>query len=768
MMRPAQAGAGHFRPALIGCSLGMLFLLLTLWSAAGAAPTRVVFLNSYGREFEPYNTFSEDFRTELAELYVQPLEFQDVALESDRLQGDSSERLLVQYLTALFAGQKRDLVVTIGGPAARFAVRHRNELFPGTPVLLACVGQVHLQGAVLTTNDTVVSCAFDGGLLLKSILQVLPETTNVAVVVGDSSLEKYWMEEMKRQFEPFGNRLNFMWFNHLPFSVMLQHSAHLPPHSVIFYVLLCVDADGIPFTQEQALAQLHETANAPIFGLHDSQMGYGIVGGPLMEVKRMSHNSVQVALRILHGEQPGKIKIAVQGQGNPVYDWRELRRWQIDEARLPAGSTVRFRQPTAWQLYGWYVIGSLALFALAAVLISMLYLSLVRRRRAERAARESEERLSLATGAANVGIWMRNLSRDQVWASSNWRRMFGFSTDETLCYEKVLQRIHRDDRDMVARAIRHAVDNRTGYHAEYRVAMPDGTVRWIASRGRSYSEKDGQVERLGGLSIDITQRKLAEAQVRELRKQLAHASRVSIMGEFATSIAHELNQPLGAILLNAEAAGLLLNQEPLPLDELRDILGDICKDDRRAGEVIRRMRALLLRHEFERQPLEVNLLAEDVMRLVNGDAGARSIEITTKLSPQLPVIQGDRVHLQQVLLNLVINAMEAVAHQAPERRRVSVSTSLAADNAVEMTISDLGCGIEPACLPRLFEPFFTTKDSGIGMGLSIADKIVKAHHGRIWAENHPSGGAIFHVVLPAIRAKSSEAEEKSAAPVNSQ
>lgn len=741
----------------MGCSLGMLFLMLMLWSAAGAAPTRVVFLNSYGREVEPHNTFSENFRTELAELYVQPLEFQDVALEGNRLQGDSSQRLLVQYLTALFAGEKVDLVVPIGGPAAGFAMRHRNELFPGTPMLLTCVGQEHLQGAVLTTNDTAVPVAFDGSLLLKSILQVLPDTTNVAVVVGNSLLEKYWLEDIKRQFEPFGNRLNFMWFNHWPFSVMLEHSAHLPPHSVIFYVLLCVDADGIPYTQNEVLVQLHEKANAPIFGFHDSQMGYGIVGGPLMDVKRLSQNSVQAALRILHGEQPGNIKIPVQGQGNPVYDWRELRRWHIDEARLPTGSTIQFRQPTPWQLYGRYVIGALALFALATISISMLYLSLVKRRRAEQAARESEERLSLATGAANVGIWMRNIPSDQVWASPNWRRMFGFSTDETLCYQKVMQRIHRDDRDMVARALVHAIDNRTGYHAEYRVAMPDGSERWIASRGRSYSEKDGKVERLGGLSIDITKRKLAEAQVRELRKQLAHASRVSIMGELATSIAHELNQPLGAILLNAEAAALLLNQEPLPLGELREILSDICKDDRRAGEVIRHMRALLLRHEFERHPLEVNLIAEDVVRLIHGDAGARSIEITTRLSPRLPVIQGDRVHLQQVLLNLIMNGMEAVAHQPPERRRVSVSTSLTADNAVEMTISDSGTGIEPASLARLFEPFFTTKDSGIGMGLSIADKIVKAHHGRIWAENHPSGGAIFHVVLPATRAKTAKA-----------
>jgi PAS domain S-box-containing protein len=731
----------------------LLFLTFTLLNAAGAVPKRVVLLHSYGRGFEPYTTFSENFRTELAEQFAQPLEFHDVALESARLQGEASERLLVEYLTSLFNEKKVDLVVPIGGPAVRFVTRHRDELFPDTPMLFSCADERHLNSAVLTTNDAVVAVVLDGKPIVENVLQTLPGTTNIAVVIGDSPLERFWLPEMKRDFEPFAGRVNFVWFNQLPFSEMLKRAAHLPPHSAIIYLILCVDVDGVPYREDQALTRLHEAASAPIFGLNDSQMGFGVVGGPMMAMKELSHNSVKAALRILHGERPSTIKTAVQRQGNPAYDWRELRRWKIDEASLPAGSIVEFRQPTPWELYRWYVTGVLAFFSFSTILISMLFLNLAKRRRAERAARESEERLSLATGAANIGIWMRTVSPDQVWASPNWRRMYGFSADVGLCGETILPRIHPDDREMVRRAMRHAVDHRVDYAAEYRVTMPDGSVRWIASRGRLYSEKDGKAERIGGVSIDITERKQAEAQVRELHKQLTHASRVSIMGEFATSIAHELNQPLGAILINAEAAELLLNKEPPPLSELRDILSDICKDDQRAGEVIRRMRALLLQHEFERHPLEVNQLAEEVLRLINGDATSRRIEINTRLSPQLPAVQGDRVHLQQVLLNLLMNAMEAVAHQPPERRRLMVSTSLTSEGDVEMTVSDSGCGIEPASLPRLFEPFFTTKESGIGMGLSIAEKIVKAHHGSIRAENDPSGGAIFHVVLPAVREK---------------
>jgi PAS domain S-box-containing protein len=462
---------------------------------------------------------------------------------------------------------------------------------------------------------------------------------------------------------------------------------------------------------------------------------------------------VKVALRILRGQQPGSIKTAVQGREQPVYDWRELRRWHINEARLPAGSTIRFRQPTEWELYKTPILGALALFAFEAILIFLLARNLVKRRRAERFARESEERLSLATGAANVGLWMRDISHDKVWASPNWRSIFGFTEDAILCYQTILQRIHPDDQEGVARKMEHAVNHRTDYFAEYRLALPDGSQRWISSRGRAYSESNGKTQRMGGTSIDITERRLAESQLQEQREQLAHASRLSNMGELATSIAHELNQPLGSILSNTEAAELLLNQDPLALGDLRDILRDIRQNDERASEIIRRMGTLLRKHELNLQPLEMNLLAEDVLRLVSANAASRAIVINTELAQQLPPILGDRVHLEQVLLNLIMNAMEAVEHQPPERRRLTVSTSLPTDKAVELSVSDSGPGIEPLYLPRLFEPFFTTKESGIGIGLSIAHKIVTAHNGRIRGENHLAGGAIFHVVLPAIRAE---------------
>jgi PAS domain S-box-containing protein len=732
----------------VGCLLAWLLMGLLARSSDAAEPRRVLLLHSFGRQFAPFNTFSESFRTALGEQLGSPVDFHDVALESARFPSAASEGPLIDYLDALFANRPLDLVVPIGGAAARFAQAHRRELFPKVPMLIACVDERHLQNVALTPNDAVVAVENDPVRMLESILQVLPDTTNVAVVIGDSPLERFWLGETRRLFAAFTDRVHFIWLDGLSFSQVLTRAEALPARSAIFYGVFSVDADGVPYTEERALAELHAVAHVPIFGLHDSQMGDGIVGGPLMSIEQLSRNTVKVAVRILHGEQAGSIKTPVQVPGTPMYDWRELKRWHISEARLPRGSVVLFRQPTAWEQYKWRIIGNVSLCLLEALLIILLVGNLLKRRRAEQSLRESEERLSLAMAAADLGVWMLDTARNQAWASPNWRRLFGVPATAPISLETVLERVHAADRGAMESAVRRAIEGRGDYASEYRIVLPDGTQRWIAARARLAPAAGKKQARLLGVSVDITERKRAEQQVQLQRDELAHVSRVAAMGELAASVAHELNQPLGAILSNAEAAELFLQQDPPALGELREILADIRKDDERAGEVIRRMRALLRKHELERQVLDLNPLTQDVLRLVSAGAVLRKTAINSDLAPGLPPVLGDRIHLQQVLLNLILNAIEAMAVQPPEQRRLTVNTRHGGNSMVQLSVCDSGPGIPPENLPRLFEPFFTTKQSGIGMGLSISRKIVEAHHGRIWAENNPTGGAIFHVAIP--------------------
>jgi len=243
---------------------------------------------------------------------------------------------------------------------------------------------------------------------------------------------------------------------------------------------------------------------------------------------------------------------------------------------------------------------------------------------------------------------------------------------------------------------------------------------------------------------DITDRKLVE----EAHRDLIHASRVAALGELTASIAHEVNQPLGAILSNAEAAELLLESESPPLDELRKILADIRNDDVRAGEIIHHIRLLMRKRALKRGSLDVNELSAEVVRLMETEVQRRNVSLNTEFTAAPATIFGDRVHLQQVLMNLILNGMEAMADIPAAERRLYVRTASNGQRRVEISVTDSGRGIPPEKLPRLFDSFFTTKENGMGLGLAIARSIIDAHQGRIFAENNSDGGATFRFDFP--------------------
>ncbi len=381
--------------------------VIAVSSAHGAEESRVarvLLLHSFGREFAPFSVFSGHFRTDLARQSPVPVDFYDVSLDSARFDQAPQDGPLVDYLLNLFAGRRLDLVVTIGGPAARFGQKHRQRLFPSTPMLISAVDQRHLQGVDLTPNDAVVAVRLDPAAVIENMLQVLPSTNNVMVVLGNSPLEKFWLEVIRRELKLFTKRVGFVWFNQLSFAQMRERAAALPPRSAIFYVELSVDAEGVPHEEERALADLHAVANAPIFGLFDYQLGRGIVGGPLVSVQEQSQETAGVATRILQGEAPATMRTPPTGPGRPVYDWRELKRWGINENRLPSGSVVQFRQPTIWRQYRWYIVAVVALCLAQAALISGLLIQRRRRRRADREIKDLAGRLIMAQEAERSRI----------------------------------------------------------------------------------------------------------------------------------------------------------------------------------------------------------------------------------------------------------------------------------------------------------------------------------------------------------------------------
>jgi signal transduction histidine kinase len=257
-----------------------------------------------------------------------------------------------------------------------------------------------------------------------------------------------------------------------------------------------------------------------------------------------------------------------------------------------------------------------------------------------------------------------------------------------------------------------------------------------------------QAAMITGLLLQRTRRRRVELELQRNREELAHVTRVSTVGELTTSVAHELNQPLGAILSNAEAAEMFLMADPPAVDEVRDILADIRKDDQRASEVIRRMRNLLQKHDLTPKSIEINEAVEEVLKLISTGVSARKVAIKFERMAGLPRVWCDPVHFQQVVLNLVLNGMEAMAGLLEEKRQVVVRTGPSDNGTVKIAVVDSGPGIPTDRLPKLFEPFFTTKKEGMGMGLSIARTIVEAHHGQIWAENNSGVGATFYFTVP--------------------
>jgi PAS domain S-box-containing protein len=294
-------------------------------------------------------------------------------------------------------------------------------------------------------------------------------------------------------------------------------------------------------------------------------------------------------------------------------------------------------------------------------------------------------------------------------------------------------------RAQIEQGVRRA--ERTEWECE--VSRPDGSVGWQHWLCHPVITPGARIEEFQAIGHDITDRKRAE----EAERSLTHASRLAVVGEFTAMLAHEINQPLAAILSNAESAEMLLTAADPPLDEIREILSDIRQSDLRASAVILRIRALLGKREICLQPVDLNTTIADVLHFAASDLRGRQILVSNDLALSLPPVSADRVHLQQVLLNLFANAMEAMKDTPVSSRLLAVSTRRDGPDAIEVVVADRGHGIAPDKLSSIFESFVTTKSDGMGLGLSIARSIVRSHRGRIWAENRTDGGAAFHFIV---------------------
>jgi PAS domain S-box-containing protein len=364
-------------------------------------------------------------------------------------------------------------------------------------------------------------------------------------------------------------------------------------------------------------------------------------------------------------------------------------------------------------------------------------------KRTEAALRASEERYREVVESQTDLICRFTPDMTLTFVNEAYCRYFG-STREQLIGRSFLELIPEGPREEARRHVMSLRENPRVEVVEHEVIRPDGTIGWQQWTNHAIRGRDGRTYEFQGIGQDITDRKHAE----EAERGLAQASRLALLGELTASIAHEINQPLGAILSNTDAAEMLLDSGPHRLAEVRAILSDIRREDLRASDVIHHTRRLLQRRPMDTQVLEVNDVVADALRFVGPDARRRGVSLEAHLDKSLPKVQGDRVSLEQVVVNLLLNGMDAMARQPDSRRRVTVRTGVDAGETVEVQVTDTGHGIPREILPRLFESFVTTRQDGVGLGLSISRSIIEAHGGRIQAENNPDGGATIRFFLP--------------------
>jgi len=366
----------------------------------------------------------------------------------------------------------------------------------------------------------------------------------------------------------------------------------------------------------------------------------------------------------------------------------------------------------------------------------------------DEALRQSEERMRLAAAAVNLGIWEWHLATNEIWATNARRAVLGWPSTGKVTFEDFISQVHPEDRSRIRQTINDAVCDGKDYESEYRLVLPDGIVRWMSTRGSIQFDSAGKPSRLLGISIDITARKQAELDAQRGRAELSHLSRVALMGEMSASIAHELNQPLSGILSNAAAGQRFIDRGDVDLGEVRELLGDIVSDGRRASDVVRGIRGMVKKGQLARRSVNLNEVVMDAWRMASPDALLHSCQLETSLDPNLPAIDGDPVQLQQVLLNLAINAFDAMRDTPASKRKVLIATQSNGDDMVRTSVRDYGVGISEEMQDRLFDPFFSTKTEGLGMGLAIVRSIVESHGGTITAENANGGGTRFEFVLP--------------------
>lgn len=653
-----------------------------------------------------------------------------VSLESETVAAERRKLLAVRY-----AGQPIEVLVAIGDRMLPQAEALRQEFFPHARLFFVTILRSSIPNGLQQGEGLLVDVNPLPAIQLA--LTLMPQISRVTVIGGNSTVDQLLQKSLAASLAPYTNRLQIDFLRGLTLPEL--QAKQFDRNTLIVLTSYVADRSGRATTNAEQAREL--SVKGPVVEGSDLSLGYGSLGGDVICYRQTGR---EIGHRIRRTLDTGYAPAGVVVEPAPrrkALDWRQLKRLEIPESRVRGDFEILYREPTVWEEHKAVILGVAGGLALQTVLISFL---LSERRRRSQAQEQIRAMLASLPGFVMMidenGRILKHNDRLDLSESSLPRSLAGARTGENLME---LWRADGEASDQIVKALEAVIQrDQTSVVLEHPFETED-QVRWTEIRAESlFGKQRGAVVSL----TDITERKRAENESAQIRQTSWHLNRVAALGELSASIAHEINQPLTAILNSAEAADVLLKRDNPAVDDALEAIRDIINDNKRAGAIIHKVRSMLKRSYDGVHAMDLNAAVSETIRLVANEARMRHVTLQHLTGQDLPLVLAEPIRLQQVILNLTTNAIEAV-ESMPEVRRVELRTLIGQNEMAVLEVWDSGPGIPPEKINVIFEPFYTTKREGLGFGLSICRSIVNSFDGKLTAENAVNGGALFRVSL---------------------